>query len=159
TGERQGEVWKYPVFRIENDQVLSDLKLQQRAGLRYSLEELAPRIDVLQAKSTKAAQKQKEKKPLDTYELKMLELAQRVDVFIHLSRGRGALLLPPRAPGEEWLSLGEFRSRCQQEAFAAAVDPIRKQFRPDPTQPPNLSAEQQAKLLGSSADRMSPEER
>ena len=33
------------MFRIENDQVLNDLKLKPREGLRYSLEELEPNIN------------------------------------------------------------------------------------------------------------------
>ena len=37
-------VGKYKVIRIENDQVLSLLGLERREGLRYSLEEIFPKL-------------------------------------------------------------------------------------------------------------------
>jgi ABC-type transport system involved in cytochrome c biogenesis permease subunit len=168
SAERHGRVWKYRVFQIANDQLVNDLKLERRPGHRYSLEELGPRIDVLREKAAAAQKKQRANKPLDTYEVKVLELAQRVELFINMSqarlnreRGVGALLLPPQNQGEEWQSLGEFRSKCRREAFQAAVDPIRKQFQPDPAK--SLSAEQQTRLfdalLGPSAHQVPPEKR
>ncbi|HEX4612503.1 MAG TPA: hypothetical protein VH092_30195, partial [Urbifossiella sp.] len=42
--DSKAAVWSYPVFRVDNEQVLAQLKFQPREGLRYSLNELRPHL-------------------------------------------------------------------------------------------------------------------
>lgn len=126
-GERGGAAQKYEVFRIENDQVIAELGLTPREGLRYSYDEIATRLarnDKLERRLATAMAKRKASKPLDKFETKLLELAERVHQFENLANFKGPsdaarlLLLPPQSAGGEWASLGDLREGVLKEVFA-----------------------------------------
>ncbi|MCI0703554.1 MAG: cytochrome c biogenesis protein ResB, partial [Planctomycetia bacterium] len=65
---RPSPAWKHKVFRIDNEQVLRMLELEPREGLRYSFEEIGPKLDIIQARVTAAERKVARGEKLDTTE-------------------------------------------------------------------------------------------
>jgi ABC-type transport system involved in cytochrome c biogenesis permease subunit len=96
------------IFRIENDEVLGLLKLEDRFGLRYSLAEIAANKKNLErirqgARNAKAAEKKGTTPEL--VDVKMRELDQQVDVYRALTSLAGIPLVPAAVPGEPWDTL------------------------------------------------------
>lgn len=123
-----GPAWKLKVFRVDNEQLLADLKLEVREGLRYSLDELRPRLSELFQKAGAAKDKADADKPLDLTEKKTLDLAHHVQLALNLSQFRGydtprnkLLLLPPSADGGDWMSYAETREKLQREVFGGLM--------------------------------------
>jgi ABC-type transport system involved in cytochrome c biogenesis permease subunit len=147
--------WKHKVFRIENDQVLRELKLEPRDGLRYSLDEMRPHMDKLLDKVRIADQKRKKKQQLDKAEVKMLELAERLSMVESLTKMQGLdsrgentlLLLPPTAPGEDWQSLGSYRETGLRGAIMAGATDIHRALNEDKNRLINLKPDEVRKLV------------
>ncbi|HUR54013.1 MAG TPA: cytochrome c biogenesis protein ResB, partial [Gemmataceae bacterium] len=144
--------WNYKVVRIDNEQVLAELKLDVREGLRYSMNELRKHLKTLIDKHQQATAKKMRKQPLDQTESKYLEVYDRLSLMQYVARGRGhdndsnkLHLLPPRAAGENWESLGLFREDAEAAAYAAAVEAARKKLRENPG---GLTAADQLDMLG-----------
>jgi ABC-type transport system involved in cytochrome c biogenesis permease subunit len=91
------------VFRIENDQVLHLLGLKPREGLRYSIDELAPHIEAFLKQADQARNKDESKQ--DIFDVKVLELANHLRMYLALSSLQHLLMVPPTEPGGEWQSL------------------------------------------------------
>ncbi len=92
------------VFRIENDQVLSQLGLEQRPGSwRYSIDELADKSDLI----VKEAEAAKEIKPADQnlYQQKIIELATHLMMYSKLATLETPLMVPPEEDNGQWESL------------------------------------------------------
>jgi len=117
---QHGAAWKYRVVRIDNEAVLDALGLAKREGFRYSLEEIAPKIDVVQKRMAAIEKKVGEGKKLDTDETKFKELRDRLTTFMELSAFGGPLLLPPEN-GAGWTTVREFRFAAQIAASTAAI--------------------------------------
>ncbi len=99
------------VFRIDNDQVLSLLKLPRREGLKYSLKEIAPEIEEL-AKEAEHARVQEPAKR-DIYQAKLLELAEHLQLSIKIATLEIPLLIPPKnAESTQWTTLIEAAQRA-----------------------------------------------
>jgi ABC-type transport system involved in cytochrome c biogenesis permease subunit len=128
TPQQQGPVWKYQVIRIDNEAVLRELKLENREGFRYSMEELAPQIDLIEARMRVARKKVAEGKKLDQTETKFKELHDRMSTFMELASLGGPLLLPPNGPDGKWESLGEFRAAAQRDAVLAGMRDAQKRL-------------------------------
>jgi ABC-type transport system involved in cytochrome c biogenesis permease subunit len=118
--QQRGPVWKYPVFRIDNEALLRDLKLANVAGFRYSLEEIAPKIGILQQRMAEIQKNAAAGKKLETDELKFKELRDRLQTFMELSALGGPLLLPPQN-GKDWTTIHEFRLEAQIAGTKAAI--------------------------------------
>ena len=141
--------WKLKVFRVDNEQLLAEMKLDVRQGLRYSLDELRPRLGELIRSSEAAREKAAAGKPLDLTEKKALDLAHSVRLALNLTELRGndsaksqLLLLPPAEAGGEWRSLAETQDRLRREVFPGLLTDPRfggKRF-------VDLSREEQAEL-------------
>jgi ABC-type transport system involved in cytochrome c biogenesis permease subunit len=97
-----GPALEYKMFRIENDQVLSLLGLQQREGLRYSLSEFYNHLADLDRESKRALKVEDRKRSV--YETKVLELAQHVELFMHVAAFDSPAIVPAKG---DWLALGE----------------------------------------------------
>ena len=109
-----GPAAKYPIFRIENDQVLSLLQLKRREGLRYSVDEMRPRFDEFDAVAKKALDKQSasEKQggpPLDLFENHVVELYKHVQTYLSVWQGFAPAVLPPAGGRTEWAALDGVR--------------------------------------------------
>ena len=113
--QSKGPAWKYKVIRIENDQVLSLLGLTRREGYRYSLDEIEGKIPELKsavdkikgkperkgpkgvedAKVEESVKKFFESKDRDVFEAKVIETAERIELYSKLTTRAAPLMLPP----------------------------------------------------------------
>ena len=73
---------EYPVFRIENLELIDKLGLERREGLRYAYSEFEERIQQLQGEIADAQALQAEQ--LTTYQRKLLELERKRQLFFKL---------------------------------------------------------------------------
>jgi ABC-type transport system involved in cytochrome c biogenesis permease subunit len=100
-----GPAVTHKVFRIESDEVLSLLGLPQRPGFwRYSVEEIRPRIGELTTQAQRAHKLQQDKsKKLTPYDLKVLELANDLQIFQQLAQNQVPQGIPLNGrPSEQW---------------------------------------------------------
>jgi ABC-type transport system involved in cytochrome c biogenesis permease subunit len=118
-----GKAEKYKVFRIENDQLLGLLGLEKRPGdYRYSLEEFGDKLSKIEAEEERA--RAVEPKLQSTFDVKVIQLAEHVRLFMELAMLRTPLWVPPEAKGEEWKSLPQAMKelRAGQELHAGSRD-------------------------------------
>jgi ABC-type transport system involved in cytochrome c biogenesis permease subunit len=129
----RGPAFEHRVIRIENDQVLTLLGLERREGYRYSLKEVAPKIDVLQIAVDKVRPREGAPKPpadaqvdrlfesgdRDVFSGQVLETAERIDIYTKLCNRMIPLVLPP-AGQLDWRSLGDIQRKAEREAVMAA---------------------------------------
>jgi ABC-type transport system involved in cytochrome c biogenesis permease subunit len=94
---------QYQVFRIENDQVRDLLKLKERPGLRYSVAELGPKVEVLLREAERASRLDDSKR--DKFDGKILELKKKLETYFAIAEFHEPLVLPPQSGGQEWQSL------------------------------------------------------
>jgi ABC-type transport system involved in cytochrome c biogenesis permease subunit len=127
--EGRGRVGKYRVFRIENDQLLAELGLKAREGLRYSLEELSG-IGKLRRTAQAAADRREAKQPIDKFEEKLLDLYKKINLYETLAQGAEPLLLPPTDGGKP-KAFGAFQAECRRAALAEALGPTQAKLRED----------------------------
>jgi ABC-type transport system involved in cytochrome c biogenesis permease subunit len=169
-GDRDAAAWKHKVIRIENDQVLAEMKLVAREGLRYSIDEIRPQWEDLVQKHSAAMEKKRAGKQLDLFENKILELADRVQLILSINQLRGLdhkenrlLLLPPAEDGGEWHSLGEYREKALGDAELAGMRAAKAKLDAEPQHLDRLSEDQQAaviqSLYGFDIDRLPAEMR
>ena len=154
--DRDAAAWKHRVIRIENDQVLAEMKLVAREGLRYSIDEIRPQWEDLVQKSSTAMAKKRAGKPLELFETKILELADRVQLILSINQLRGLdhkdnrlLLLPPTEDGAEWESLGDYREKAEREADLAGMRAAKAKLDADPKRLDRLSTDEQAQIVQS----------
>jgi ABC-type transport system involved in cytochrome c biogenesis permease subunit len=97
----------YKVFKVENDQLLSLLELKPRSGLRYGFDEIVPRIGPLMREAGRAGKL--DEKSMTRYEVRLLELAKRVQLYIGLAQFEADTLhlVPPLEPGGKWRTLAQ----------------------------------------------------
>lgn len=72
------------IFRIDNDEVLSLLRLQRRPGNRYALAEFRDRLDALLAKMSEANRKPKDEQTV--FERQVLKLGNQLLLYQRLAR-------------------------------------------------------------------------
>ena len=127
--DAKAAAWDYQIIRIDNEQVLSQLKLSTRQGLRYSLNELRKdgKLALIEEKGIATAQKREDKQKVDLEEAKWFEVLERGSLVRHVAEGKGYdakdtkfRLVVPAAPGGDWASLGDIRGVSKEKAFAAA---------------------------------------
>ncbi|MCS6866219.1 MAG: cytochrome c biogenesis protein ResB [Gemmataceae bacterium] len=125
--------WHHRVFRIENDQIRRDWKLEQREGLRYSYAELRPHLADLERRVFTARSKARAKKPLDLAESKLIELEERIEMVRSLhqlkglnSQGKDTLRLIPPHDDQSWASLGAIRDAADLAGLRAAQEALQK---------------------------------
>ena len=116
---RSGPAMKYKVFKIDNDQVLGLLKLQPRSGFLYALDEFADKMDVLQQKANEAAKRPQDQR--DKFDVKVLEVAGRVKLYIDLAELQSPLTVPAAGKGrvEDWASYPDALVKFRQTAVEA----------------------------------------
>jgi ABC-type transport system involved in cytochrome c biogenesis permease subunit len=114
----------YKVFRIENDQVLGLLDLKPREGLRYSVNEIAGKVNLVAREATRA--KKIDAPQRDVFDVKILELANKLETYINISQLSEPGLIPPPQGGREWRSL---REALAYEKQSGAKDPDVRAYR------------------------------
>jgi ABC-type transport system involved in cytochrome c biogenesis permease subunit len=110
----------YKVFKVENDQLLGLLELKPRSGLRYGFDEIVPRIGPLMREAGRAGKL--DEKSLTAYEVKLMELARRVQLYVGLAQFQAETvhLVPPLHPGDEWRTFPQ----AVHDVQAGHKDPI-----------------------------------
>ncbi len=93
--DKNSKAEDYEVIRIDNDQVLNLLGLPNKPEfLRYSVREIAPKIDLLEKEASRAEEVERDKQTL--FDFKVLQLAKRLQIYVNLAR----LDAPNLVPGE-----------------------------------------------------------
>jgi len=130
--EKGHRAWDYRIVRIDNEQVLAQLRFAPREGLRYSVNELRPHLDKIDVNGIKAHHKSEDGKKLELDERKWIELLERVSLIRHLTEGYGKdnsknkfHLLPPKAEGQPWRSLGELKAQADTAVYPAVLEQAR----------------------------------
>jgi ABC-type transport system involved in cytochrome c biogenesis permease subunit len=123
----------YAVFRIDNEQVLAELGLKEKEGLRYSWNEIIDPKDPKRERAEKfdraylAAQMKEEKKAAgqkvpeeerDLFHGKILELAGRLKTYEDLASRKKPTLIPSQKGSDKWLTLAQI----DEAAGAAFAD-------------------------------------
>ena len=109
TGTEAAE--KDQVFRIQNLELLDTLGLERRQGFRYSIDEMAPKLDAFYEQVRRARMTPAEERGL--YEKKVLELDQRFNQYVML---REAFRPSPLRAESLSADLAQETSRRQQNA-------------------------------------------
>jgi ABC-type transport system involved in cytochrome c biogenesis permease subunit len=101
TGKAQDD----KVVRIENDELLTLLGLQERPGsFRYAWNEFREKIPDLAQKAEEAQLRRKKGLPLDKVDDKLLTLAQHLEMYFNLASLSEPWMVPPEH-GDKWLSV------------------------------------------------------
>jgi ABC-type transport system involved in cytochrome c biogenesis permease subunit len=105
--------WNYKVFRIEDLQILNLLGLEHRPMFwKYAINEFGDKMDLLNREANRANDLPPRQR--DLFDVKLLELAQHLDLYMKLAQWRTPLSLPPQSPDEEWKSLVEGLMEAQR---------------------------------------------
>lgn len=142
---------EHKVFRIDNDQVLSLLKLQPRPEFfRYSWKEIEPRYFEFRAEAMKVARKGKKK--LDLRDDKIKDLAKKLELYQQLSSGHAPFLIPPQQEGEEWQAMESIDRQIRyttSERFTAFQTALRKELEqyPDEEEAPKIDVDYTPRLV------------
>jgi ABC-type transport system involved in cytochrome c biogenesis permease subunit len=150
--------WNHKVFRIDNDQVQRELKLERREGHRYSLNEIRPKLGELraQAEAARMGSRGRDKKSDDDLTgAKMIDLETHIAMVEGLTRYKGLnphgedtlRLLPPSEPGGEWKSLAEFRDTEEGAATLAGMLAAEKVVRADPNRLFTLTTDERRQIV------------
>jgi ABC-type transport system involved in cytochrome c biogenesis permease subunit len=93
------------VFRIENDQLLTELGLQRREGLRYSYKEFAAKLPKVMAAAQAARSVPEKERSL--YQTHAIELGRRFTAYVEVAEADDPRLIPPEnpTPNADWLTL------------------------------------------------------
>lgn len=144
--EARGKAWKYRVFRIENDQLLTELGLKPREGLRYSLEELAPNLNKIIMKGEMVERRKEARQPIELVDEKMNELYRRLKRFFAVAEEFDPLVIPPKPGSEDWQSIATIRAEAGKAALAGVLQPILQSLS-QPERLARLTADQRNELL------------
>jgi ABC-type transport system involved in cytochrome c biogenesis permease subunit len=107
-----GKAQEKKVVRIENDEVLTLLGLQERPGsFRYSWDEFKSKIPDIGVKAEEAQLRRKQGLPPDKVDDKLLTLAHHLELYLNLASLSDPGMVPP-AHGDKWLPL---RDALEQE--------------------------------------------
>jgi ABC-type transport system involved in cytochrome c biogenesis permease subunit/tetratricopeptide (TPR) repeat protein len=138
-----GEIADVRIFRIENDQIRELLELQQREGLRYSLNEMRKGFERFDRAVENALTK--DQKNRDLYDNKVLELSRHVKGYFDLCIGKAPLIVPPKGEAP-WRAVSSVLTDGQEVAREAMLAKARAKGYP--TDINQLTREQQIEMVG-----------
>ncbi|MGL4421085.1 MAG: cytochrome c biogenesis protein ResB, partial [Gemmataceae bacterium] len=115
----RGPSWKHRIFRIEHDRLLKLMELKPREGLRYSLDEMEPKLKLLY--DTANDTRKLPMKDRELYEYKLLELQDHVEAYLSLSNKATPLMMPPSEDGKKWRAIGEYDRDARRMAPAEVL--------------------------------------
>ena len=96
---------EYPVFRIDHKEIQGLLDLDP-ARKRFAFREVLNNRDKLQEQLDRAFKaRQADPKGLDLFQRKIIELGDKLNVYIGLGQMQSLFLVPPLAAGEQWQPL------------------------------------------------------
>ncbi len=108
------------VFRIESEEVVNELKLEHRPGMRYSFAEVLPGLTYLYQSAAKANEVPAKKRTLR--ENQLLAVSGQIKGIIRVARLDGHFVIPP-PQGEEWLNLRQAFEFQKMRGAEGAGDP------------------------------------
>jgi ABC-type transport system involved in cytochrome c biogenesis permease subunit len=120
-----GVAFRYKVFRIESDEVLQQLNLERREGLRYSFIDIAPGFAMLMNKARdllgdeEVGIQGKDRKAWTVADAKYAELYQHLNIFRKLAAHGGPLLIPNADGSDQWKT---FRDVYYENGFETDPD-------------------------------------
>jgi len=139
--DRGSPVWKYQVFRIEDDQVLKLLGLPMRPRwFRYSLAEIGPHFDKINEEAERAKNRGRDRTPYDEH---LLKLRQHLEVFMRLAQLCDPATLPPETADGTWRAVGQIEEQVRQSVFQR----FREGLRAKGVTLDNLDEKQQQELI------------
>ena len=94
----------YPIIRIDHPQVIGMLNLDPKQK-RYSLRQILDARDKLQEQWERA--RAVEPKQRDLFQNKVMELAEKIRLYMDLGQMESLRLIPPGEKGEDWQPLGQ----------------------------------------------------
>jgi ABC-type transport system involved in cytochrome c biogenesis permease subunit len=113
-----GPAADFRTFRIENDRLLETMGVKSRDGLRYSFNELRPKLGALEDAARGVEARPSDKR--DLYDNKLTELYQHLKAYTAVLVGMDALVLPPSG-GREWHKPGAEKFAFEREAEEEAM--------------------------------------
>ncbi len=103
---------KHKVFRIENDQVLALLGLDERPGFRYALAEFVGKTREIQREAERAGELDSARR--DLVDAKILELYEQLRLYYGLARLEIPHMIPPLAADETWKPFAEAAHQAKE---------------------------------------------
>ncbi len=100
------------VIRIDSDQVLSFLGLPGREGLRYSLVELGDKLQKIKEAAKQADRVEESQR--DAFQVKIIELAHKVDYTLDLLQMAEPRTIPPQTEGNPWRTWPEANAAMRE---------------------------------------------
>ena len=109
----------YPIFRIDNKEVVGLLNLDD-SRKRFSFQEILAGRDKLQEQLDRAHRI--DAKERDLFQRKVVELGEKLTVYMRLAQMESLFLIPPLAPSQQWQPLSNvMHGTAQQPANPAAL--------------------------------------
>ncbi|MEN7972384.1 MAG: cytochrome c biogenesis protein CcsA [Verrucomicrobiota bacterium] len=114
----RSEALDYPVFRIENIDVLSSLGLEERKGFRYSYRELLPKLGTLDSAARSAFGKREHQR--DLYDKQVMKAANKI--FLHQNI-MASFEDPSSIPKEQLMSTAQRYMRLENQSIPLVIPP------------------------------------
>jgi ABC-type transport system involved in cytochrome c biogenesis permease subunit len=142
----QGPASNFPIFRVDNEQLLQLLELRPKPGsYRYSLNEMRPKFDKFLA-ALKTSQ-ELDGNRRDLYHAKIIELADRLRTYEQLARQAAPTLIPKERGSDVWLTLGEIDAQAAkpfvEEARSRATEEVLHEWEAEGRKLSQLTPEKQ----------------
>ncbi len=102
---RPQEAAAYRVFRVDDPSVLALLDRPGEPSVRLSFDELSPHRRVINEQAVLASQVRSRFR--NAYQKHLLELFQRMQLYLELQMTHRPYLIPPLAEGEQWAPLAD----------------------------------------------------
>jgi ABC-type transport system involved in cytochrome c biogenesis permease subunit len=150
-GFGRGPASKYKFIKIDNDQVLATLKLEPRSGFLYSISELGAEVQKLGKDAQAAKNKKRNNQPIDLYEAKAIETADRLNLLVAINQMSVPLVAPSPTNAEDYVPLPDALETLREESLKRVLP---KFDLPLSTDTEKLPKEQQDKLAGPFAETM-----
>lgn len=147
----QSKAEEFPVFRIDNEQLIQLLELKEKPGsYRYSVKELRPHLDKF-FKALNTA-KNLEANKRDLFHTKVIELASKLSEYNKLAHRATPTLIPMEKGSDKWLALDEIEEEVGrnpkfiEEAQSIAQDEVMAEWEPKIKQLGKLTQSQQVEV-------------
>jgi ABC-type transport system involved in cytochrome c biogenesis permease subunit len=117
----------YAIFRIENDQLLTELGLTRREGLRYAAAEFAQKVPKVFRDAEIAGDIPEKERSL--YQTHVIELARKIGTFLEVAKRAAPRMLPPEHPthNADWITVRQAEAEAKagrNDSAYSALDRI-----------------------------------
>jgi ABC-type transport system involved in cytochrome c biogenesis permease subunit len=108
------------VFKVDNENLKNLLKLPNRSGLRYSWKEITDNPEFTNFLRALESARNLDEKKRDLEKAKIIELGNRLQLYLTLARRQSPTLIPPEPGATEWQSLGEIDEKVKPRVAMTA---------------------------------------